>query len=482
MKNEPNIHQKRPLSVEAPIIVDGMTQEGVQPLIDFVSGLEAHTSETIAAAEGRRLAPYFGALSNYFRRALKSLAGEDELINRDKDALEKLTTPESLEGVFNAVSRRTHNAIISDVAILPNSIGTGPASHLFKHMQFQVRYNYRGHMFNFGFVQVHEDGDAKKGKSSTSFPTFILDKRMLDEIAPHNPGALLKEFQGIMSWVNHDMLHHFTSPIINPIVAKKFSFDDVVKPEDKNGPIHVWSRSLPRVNVFSSYYEQWALISHEKVMLAPGNEAQVVEVAKGIRGFFTELERVGADIARDKGPEKAHETVDYFGMMMAHALTRVFPLDHPFMSYCMECLQKADPLPEKSLEDARRSMPEPPKQRQAPTLRQYFARLIHAAPPPQENPKDPLTIIRSYADRASYMKSIATAYKGAGLDILPDDDAKVTYRNIKLLQLLQFSNEDIAPHVPASPDPKMAQVRERAERSMVGMIKAAAQSFGYTPQ
>lgn len=478
MKRKPNIPRGLPVSVEAPIVVDAASDAGVKPLLDFIGGLESNSNEAVAEAEGKRLGPYFSALSVYLRQALGALGGTDESVQNNRDKLEKLTTPESLSGLFTAAARRTRNTITSDVAVLTSDIiKTGPASYLFGDPQFQVHYNYAGHMFNFGFIQVYEGGDRKKAKSSTAFPTFILDKDMMANVAPHRPLEMLKNFQNVIAWVNHDMLHHFTSPLINPIVTKRFAFDDVIKPEGKDGPVHLWYKTLP--GGYGSYYEPWALVSHEKIMLTKGNEAQVSDITKQVDSYFSELTRIGADIARDKGPEKAHETVDYFGMVMAHALSRVFPLNHPVMEHCLQRMEKADPTPEKYVEDARKMVPaiKPPRLQ---AFRDYFANLVGKKRPSPE-PEGPLTAIRNFADKG-YLKRIADAYKTSGLDILPADDAQVSYGNLKLLQLIGFTLEDVRPHVPTAPDKGMGEMRDRADRAMVGMISAASQSFDYKPK
>jgi hypothetical protein len=275
------------------------------------------------------------------------------------------------------------------------------------------------------------------------------------------------------------MLHHFTSPLINSHVAKKFSFDDIVKPEPKDGPIHTWSGTLPRASSYS-YYEEWAQAGHEKVLLAPGNEEQTAEISKRVAGYFNELKRIGEEMARDKGRERAHEAVDYFGMVMAHALTRVFPLNHPVMTQCMDAMEKADPLPGVCLREARDMVPQTDDTPYR-TLRKYFAKITGAKPPPTQD-QDALTSLRAWVDRVPVMARSVKSYRETGFDMLPADDAQVTYQNLKLLQLVKCSFLDIYPHMPKSPDKIMAAVRERTDRSMMGMVTAASKSYEYPPR
>lgn len=479
MKKNPHIRHDLPVSVHAPVVLDATTPEGIQPLFDFIGGLESNTSEAVTEAEAKRLAPYFTAMSNYFQRTLKATGAQQVDLGPARDSLDKLTTPEALAGIFNAAAKRTHNAIISDVTILPSDVvKSGPASYLFAHeSQFQVNYRYGGHMFNFGFLQVFEGGDRKKARSSVAMPTFLLDKDMMKAVAPFQPLEMLKGFQGVISWVNHDMLHHLTSPVINPSVARKFHIDDIVKPKGKTDPVSVWFRTLPSRGLFN-YYEDWAQISQEKILLSPGNEAQTEAIRQRVTDYFAAIKRIGADISRDKGPEKAHEVVDYFGTVMAHALTRVFPLDHPVMTHCIDSLEKSDPLPQQCLADAAKMVPEK-KMHALQAFRDYVAEIVTGVKKPPPAAEDTLTTLRAWTKTKPYIKRISQAYRERGLDILPDQDKFVQYRNLKLLQLVECSSPDILPHMPEPPDPVMVEVRQRADRATLGMVTAASKSFDY---
>lgn len=474
MKNKENIPDDVPVTVHAPIVIDALTDKGVKPLLDFIDALEKHSNIELAEAENKRLTPYFKAVSRYLQRVAYETAETDEKAIE----LNGLSSPGALAGLFNAAARQTHNTILSDVAILPSEIVFwGPAYPLFQSRQFKVGYEYDGHTFNFGFLQVYEGGYRNGAKSSTAFPTFMLDSKMMKAVAPHEPLDMLRRFQEVISFVNHDMLHHFTTPIINPVVAQKFRFEDVVAQPGEPDPIHAWYRRLPRKSRNDILYEEWAQMSHESALLAPGNEAQLEELTGKVTEYFRHLKRIGEDIAQSEGKDKAHKTVDYFGMVMAHALTRVFPLNHPLMIQCIDSLQKADPGAGKFLKDAEYSITgRPSKLRE---LYNQIARLVTRHP---STPEEPLTTIRRYAEKSSDMTRITDAYRQLGFDVLPRDDAAISYRNIKMLQLIRFTHEDLHPHVPAPLEPAMAEMKRKTGKALLDMVAAAGKSFGYAPK
>jgi hypothetical protein len=476
MKKQRNIRHDLPLTVHAPVILDATTEDGVQPLLDFVGALESHNNLDIAKAENQRLSPYFRAISSYLQRMAYETARTDE----EALKLEDMATPGALSGLFNAAAERTHNTIISEVAILPQEVlSRGPASFLFSDPQFKVHYSYGGCMFNFGFLQVHEGGDRKTAKSSTAFPTFILDGAMMKAIAPHNPLQMLGDFQAAISFVNHDMLHHYTTPIINPVVARKFRFEDVVGEPGEPEPIHAWYKGLPQKSAYNIYYEEWAQMGHENAMLDPANAAQITLLGEKVARYFEELKRIGKEIAGKEGVDDAHAAVDYFGMVMAHALTRVFPLNHPVMTHCFDCMEAADPAPQRFLTDCEKSLTDK-KASPLKALREYFSHLVAGIA--HKTPEDSLTSIRRYADNSPQMTHIMQAYKNLGFEVLPQDDRVVSYRHIKLLQLIQFSHEDLHPHVPAPLDPTMAEMKQKTGKAMLDMVAAASKSFDYTPR
>jgi len=492
--------------LKAPIVVDTKTEQGVKPLLDFVAGLRTHRNMVIAAAENDRLRPYFRALSLYLRA---------QLTGNKKDTkyrqTRKLSGPRALSGLFNAMAAYSRNTLTSEMAIAPDSLmdEQGPASHLFgAQHQFQVEYKHGQFRFHVGFFQVRADTRHTLEESSTTFPLFLMDKRIAQRLEGHAPGALLEDFQAAFTLVNHDMLHHFTSPIINSAVAGKYGASSSL--------LDKWSASLPRSFHRTEAYEDWAQVSHEQVLIeTPGSEktARIADVERRVDRFFDELTRIGQEIAKkdfpggeernriadmtarvqamwrgyppdhpsvqlalkNSGvPEKehhkkiAHETVDYMGMAMAHALSRVFPLDHPVMQRCLDRLQAADPAPERIL----REMIEP-------NLRMKWDGVERKRDEDYPaNPKDQADFIRSRFLTETIQQEILLRYQEAGLSILSPQDPEISYRDLKVLQLIKTAPQEVLRHAPRE---ALGPMREKAGGAMVEMVQIAAKTIGFTP-
>ncbi|MBI3441999.1 MAG: hypothetical protein HY052_09425 [Proteobacteria bacterium] len=500
-----------PVTVTAPIIIDATTAEGVQPFLDFVHQLEGHSNTEIAAEEDRRLQPYFSSMSAYLTRAIDK--ADPEKVN--KAELGKLTTRGALSGIFNAMAAKTHNTMTSDVVIMPDNIyTTGPASHLFEGRRaFNTNYNYCGHSFNFGFFQVFEMGDnpvflidndqvtevsnKKIKRSSTTFPTFRIDHRMMDKVPPSQLTSLLRDFQKVMTFVNHDMLHHFTSPIINSGTVKKFG--------DNDKQMSAWDDKIPYVSIGGSY-EHWAQIGHEKALIAPENTVLLDDIRTKLDHYFDELKRVGESLMQKNKPNtpitstlanifnrkehEAHEVIDYFGMVMAHALTRVFPLNHPIMTHCLQSLQKADPEPQRALMDCHKMMKPEWDYLEAPQVFDPFSSAIYiaryakrfAARHAKKSPSKLLTAIRDAATKYDGgISDIVLSYRDQGHEILPEDNAAASYIKLKSLQLAELSRDEVHAHIPVPSDSSMAKLRSATDQLTLDMIIAAAKTSNYTP-
>jgi hypothetical protein len=445
-----------PVTVHAPIVLNALT--GARPLLDFVESLKYNSNVDVAKAEVERLAPYMAGLSLYLTEAMASLDPASDAA-REKDTLQSLTTPGALSGLFTAMARCTCNTILSEVAIAPDNIKlTGPASSLFGS-EFNSNYNYRGHRCNFGFLQVYEAGVG--ASYSTTLPIFLLDRGMMDAIAPHTPEAMLRDFQRVMTLVNHDMLHHFTTPIINNSTANTFGN------RPNNAIFSDWRDTLPSAGSLNNFYEAWAQVAHEKVLLSPGNHRDTGEIIQSMERFFNELERIRDAMAQDGTPEsaeRARETTDYYGMMMAHALTRAYPLDHLVMDYCFERMGTLDTMPERTLKDCSETF--------------LFG---HESLGPDASDYDRLNALRKKIGRTTITKQIVDTYRHQGLELLPRDDNSITYKGLKLLQLVDFSEGEIFTHMPDPTDPAMAETRDKAAEATLGMVLAAAKTADFTP-
>lgn len=438
---------EKQLSIKAPIIIDATTKEGVQPLLNLERTVRTNSNTDIAQEESRRLNPYFKALSVYLKKALDKQDGEKD------PALQKLTTPGALKGIFNAMAKCTRNTLTSEVIIVPENIISGPARYIFKGNEFSRTYRHRKEGFSFSFVQIFEDGN----NGSTVFPLFTISQKMMKYIAGRQPKALLAEFQGVMTIVNHDMLHHFTSPYILPNTVYKFN-------EAARPPFEKWGGGIPSSKNGESY-ESWAQIDHEKALLTPEIHD---ELRHKIDLYFDELKRIGTELKNTKGSlsgwEKPdHDVVDFFGMMMAHALTRLVPLNHPLMTHCLNRLQDADPHPQDYIEDLHRSFTN--------GWWQPKGRVI------EKND------ILKHITESIYPKQreIIDTYRKHGLDIWPQDDRQAGYINVKLVQLTLLCPQEIVDHMPPEPGSAMHYLRSVTDRLTLNMIRIAAQTANYNP-
>lgn len=456
-----------PVMVDAPIVVDATSPKGLRPLLTFIASLECNSNVRVAAEEGKRLAPYFNMMSGYLSDVI---ASSTRLATpKEKKAVRDLVKPENLAGIFNVVAERTKNTLTSDVAVLPsNIIREGPAAHFFRdEQQFDAPYDYRGHTFNFGFLQVFEGG-KRVARSSTTFPTFLLDEKMIDDAMPYGIQGTLKQFQSVMTLINHDILHHVTSPMVNPIVAHKFS-DQRQQESFWESPLGKWGYKIddadPRPDDGGEFYEAWSKAGHSAALLSSGSAGRNKEVRQQLTQYFDDLERIGKSMIAAGGNsgearQRAHDVIDYFGTVMAHALSRSFPLDHPLMKHCIRSLQKADPAPELLPAECLEMM-DPDKDVQPSMIAQTIREMTPGVPG---------------------MTNIIESYRRNGLDILPQNDQPLEYASLKLLQLIKVSREDIDPQVPSPLSTRMAELQRISGELTLEMFEAAAKTFDFLPE
>lgn len=464
METELKTETKLPLTVAAPVIIDATTKEGVQPFLDFVRSLEEHNNEEIAQEESRRLQPYFQAMGTY----LTNMRGK--LDQARKQASEGLTTRGALSGIFNAMATKTHNTMISDVVILPDNIyNTGPASHLFRgKYEFNTGYSYDDYSFNFGFFQVFEGGLQKKALSSTTFPTFRIDHRMMNAVPADQLTPVLHGLQAVMTFVNHDMLHHLTSPIINPSTVAKIGGDNSKMMSD-------WDKNIPSADKGEAY-EHWAQIGHERALLE-GSSAETIDDIRGkLDLYFQELKKLDGTTQelQDGNSEQptAHEVVDYFGMLMAHALTRVFPLNHPIIIRCLQQLEKTDPDSGKALEDCYQMMKSTfPAGAWMDKTQQELRTLM----------LNDIRTVAGYKKGYNPIADIVESYQESSHPLLPKKDQDVGYIHLKLLQLARLAQHDVRPHIPKPAEKSIADIRKVADKLTLDMIIAAAKTTNYQP-
>lgn len=520
-----------PVTVKAPIITDATTQEGVQPLLDFVASIEANSNVAIAEKEAERLQPYFSALSVYLTQALREVHQKEKHVTeqdleqariREADAisanqrayevvrkeilteervrlgknqtlaaekmlramearqkieqqlklqeipkLEKPLSPGELSGLFNAMASFTRNTLISDVVIMPANIKKkGPAAGLFEKEPFNKDFSTGDYDFNFGFLQIFEGGDRKKiptwfsskkddreeSQCSTTIPTFTIDTQMMEAVAPHRPEMLLHSLQTVLTALNHDMVHHFQSPALHSTLAHKFiNYGDI----DENGPVFLWVTS--NLGKFGSHLEHWSQLNHGKVFMAEGNQELVEGINIAIDHFFNELERIGKALPK----AEAYKVIDYFGTAMAQTLTRTFPLNHDVMTHCLDRLQETLPLSEKELTE------------------KTLINVVDMISPGGETSLEELREAMKYPTE---LPNIIEGYRKQGFNILPDDDNAVSYKGLKLLQLIKMSTGDLSAHVPEPVTPAIKELRADTDRVSLELIGAVAKTTGYRPK
>lgn len=455
------------IDIKAPIVLDGETSS-VQPLIDFVNMLVNADNEQIARTESRRLKSYLISMSRHLKKVLKAVPDNGELASKKED-LKKLTTPTSLRKTFNDMAAVTHATVLSQVVLMPMYYKDGDdnpeVGRLFNRSEFSKRYYFGKDAFNFGFIQVLGKDSTDTIKHSITFPTFGIQNRMLQAIRPHAPETLLSMFQEVMIFVNHDMLHHFTLPYIASNTAGKANPD-----KKSENLVRLWASTLHRASFRTEAYEDWAQVGHEKILNAAANKKQAQDICGKLDLYFQELSRIGTEIVASKklpdGFESdpileneeeaaarirkaAGEVVDFYGMMMAHALVRVFPLNHGVMSHCLDLMQKTDldPSVPKLMKLNRRDAKGWTKKR-----------------------KEYLDSIKS-----SSAQAIIAGYESDGFILVPEKIKDVTYKHMKLMALLEISPADINPHIPSPHrDDDMRYVRRKNDEATLRMLLAAA--------
>ncbi len=345
-----------PACIDAPIIVTTADRSAFEA---FIKGLDVD-SRLVARLESARLAPYFATLSAYMSDALRKRreAKPDEPSKGPK--IDDLIRPENLAAMFNGVADYNRNTVLSQIAIVPDVFirDEKTKKELFDgHALLGGNTLHHGRNFNFGFVQVYKRDDKGKAVSSVAFPLLSLDTPMLELVAPHQPRALLQSLQTVMNSGNHDMLHHMTNEILTSTVSRSFRrepFREFFEVAKTNKPLWDWSRknlSSGRGDSDPFSYESWLIMTQREVRnraeTMPGLEQGQVQTA--VESCCRELKRISAEMQSsaatpEEGARNAHRAVDYFGSMVAYALSRFQPITGPYISTLIEAMEEADPL------------------------------------------------------------------------------------------------------------------------------------------
>jgi hypothetical protein len=420
---------KEPIELKAPIVTDA-SDDGVRELQEFIDVLKWSRNTDVAAAEAARLEQegYWPALSAYIQGAITDPQAQQELKNA--------SSPETLVETFKRMAAGIRTTLISEVVILSSDmLENGPLSKEFGNSRrYDVPYVYHRGKFLFGFFQVKGQDDDGRG-GSTTFATFTVDGRCLNVLKAHNPADFLQELQTVMTYVNHDMLHHLTSTYINR--------DSVVQDWHRNGqdlPLHRWGHRLPR-HAGSEAYEDWAQIAHEKTRL--GDQRGVDQIAGHMDCYFEKLKCIkDASLGADA---QTRDSINYFADVMAHALSRVFPLNHPVMQRCLDHMIAVDSDPAQSLDDC---------------LMTARTRLLREGDVSSSG--TPETKSKLILRKCQAAFSILHLYGFRVLDAADRENERISDPKIlRLMELIKVTQKDIGPHVPVTNGP-MASLQKSA--------------------
>lgn len=459
--------EDQPVNVEAPIVMDVDGENGVDRFLNFVAGLEQHGNMPVAIAEAQRIRPYFEALSDYAHQAQKARGGPlvddgysspEELSNRKN--LRETTSPQALTSLFVGIAEQRKNTLLSDIVFLPDDITEidNPAQALFEGIyNYFVSYHFNGKPMSFGFIQAYEGGDKSKAKSSVTIPIVTLDTDMMKAVKSHQPEKMMQILQNVFSYANHDMLHHYTTAILNrwnPEVAQNFQG----KAGYSSNPIDSWTAG--RLTGIMGY-ETWAQIAHEQILLGDTNSKDIDHLKTLVDVYFDEVGRIAADISVE-GQDKVHEVTDYYGTVMAHALTRILPLDHPVMLHCFDRMEEVDPQSGQIAQTTRFD----------PITMFGMFKAIDEQRDNVTVKKDPVASLRKAMKRHN---DIEGGYKAKGFDLVPESEDDIGYRHYKIYQLIEAAESDISPHMPPqNPDDMQSLQRKQTGIATLSMLEAVA--------
>ena len=328
--------------------------EGAHILQTYISRLYADSESGVAAYEADRLSPYMTALGarlmndglvtatepNPFN-AKHGVVAYHRMIAEDTSPKTHFA-PERLSGLFNKMAADTGNIVLSEVAIVPSDVWEQVTKDK-ALTSFSRPSDIAGRQYHLGFIQCLRHAE----QASIAFPVMVLDKTVMDRIAPYNPSDLLESLAAMATIGNHDVLHGLTSPVLTDEISHAFR-----KPS--YGP--VLGEFLKSYLSFSmadregsdapNSYEGWALASHAdtyREMRTNGDDRDLdVQVEK----YCDALERIDRALEDDGvSPDVRHHYMDYFGTVALFSLVRVLPVDDPLMGRAltrMETLTRPD--------------------------------------------------------------------------------------------------------------------------------------------
>lgn len=443
-------------SVTAPVIAGA---EDAALLNAYVESLRKNDLKHLSLAESARLNPYIAAMSGYLADALDRDTGNANLTPVEKKNLVKLIEPASLSHIFNEMSAFARNLLLSDVSVMTTEVLEDSATkHLFlDKKRFDVGYQFCGHSMRFGFLRVNSD-KTHGARSSTTFPTFMLDHAVTSQLPQDRVKPLFEDLKKMITIVNHDIMHHMTLPIMNEDIIDRNNREDIT-----HTPLRGWKPLIPHKTHQENVYEEWAHLSHERILLFSGDSNVLKDVKTVTDDFFDHLQQARDDMStQGQSPETIAETVDYMSTAMLHALSRLVPLNHPVMLHALSRAEAVDPASDSVMEKT-------------------LAALMNHQGALHLKPEQTASMIRAIATGKPGVAEVVQSYLADNHELLPQDAHRMNYNALKSLQLAALSPSDMRAHAPKPIDPLMVELHKRHDKTMLHMVLAAARTVRYHP-
>jgi hypothetical protein len=398
--------------------------------------------------------------------------------------------PDRIQQIFKDAAAVTRSALISEVVILPSNIYHSPKTEsMFRGERFDVPYRTAFGGFKFGFFQVSD----KTGRQNSTFATFTIDSETIAPLLPQGAQKMFADLQSVMTLVNHDMLHHLTSPILTPTVSDKHDQKLVY-----GLPVHAWGDNVRRYGWGGSTeaYEDLVQITQEHVVLQGDPKGKKTTAI--VDSYFDELTRLrdGALKAATSYDAKddVRSAVNYCALLMGHALLRVYPLNHPVMTSCLDRMLAVDPAPEKTLDDTclnytvfsredRKKVLETlsvkPVEfkikdtfealRPSLDVLRHYGFDVRMTEAKKESAQPPAEYADTDEGRA---QAVSDRYNRAATDWKNKPGYGPSPRFLKLLQLTDVSMADVMAHVPQSKLENISALQRDAAKLTLGMIQS----------
>lgn len=386
-----------PIDIRAPVACE-KNRHTLAAIMKYIDTLSETSNVSISRRESTRLQPYFEEMSRCLRGSGTHFSARQ------------------LSDLFNDMAVRTHNTVLSEVMIVSSALKQVIDPLFCKH------YYYEGNSFSFGFIQVlgQKRRDGKTEYFSNAFPVLTVPAKLACELTEFGGNHILRDLQKVMSFVNHDALHHMTSPAIISQVAANYARVDP--------SVQDWVNSLRG-------YEEWAHITQESIITGDPKSQRLRDIKDTVSSYFYRLGKVARHMQpmqrKNPGMTTAHEVVDFFGIVMGHALSRAFPLTHPIFAHYNACMDKA---------------------------------LSATQAPP---PKPAALVQRDWSRDPTLVGSVIRHYKQLGLDLAQGP------RHARLLRLAELAAEDIAPHAPQLQQRGINGLQRQARNNLGDMVRAA---------